>query len=713
MARWRADPISRTSAKYFLIIGLLAGGGGALFWRWSAEPSPTPPERPRRVLLITIDTLRADALGAYGRRQAQTPWIDRLAAAGVRFDRARAHNVVTLPSHANILSGRYPFDHGIRDNAGFRFPSSLPTLATLLKGHGYRTAAFVSAFPLDSRFGLDRGFDPYDDAFVGAEAQHAFLVQERSGQETVARARRWLNAQGDAPALCWVHLYEPHFPYEPPEPLGSRFLDNPYDGEVAASDLALGPLLQPILAEGVRGRTLVVLTSDHGESLGEHGEATHGIFAYEASLRVPLILYHPASWKPAATSDPARHVDILPTILDALGIAAPIDLPGRVLLPPVERRTTADPSYFEAMTGTLSRGWAPLRGFVRDEVKFIDLPVPELYDLQADPRETRNRARAESGRIESWRTDVERLGAGDPATPASESRDTRERLRSLGYLAGGGVRPRGRRYTEADDPKHLIALDTLLQEVVGRYLDGDLAGALNRCRDLVRRRPAMPVSLLYLAHLERESGHIEKGIEALSRAAALNGNDPETLALLGAYLTEAGRPRAAVERLEPLATGEPPEIDVLVSYALALARIGRFDAAFAALDRAQRVDPTNAMLHVHQGTVALTADDRHRARQRFEAAVSLSPETARAHSSLGVLAAEDGDAATAIEHWNRAVAADVREYRTILGVGANLLRRGHREAARPFLEFVVTNAPAAYESERQEATRLLGVIARR
>src|SRR6185369_10927811 len=282
------------------------------------------------VLLITIDTLRADAVGAYGSTTGATPGLDRLATRGVVFSQAHAHNVVTLPSHANILSGRLPFQHGVRDNAGFRFPSDTPTLATLLKAAGYRTGAFVSAFTLDSRFGLDRGFDVYDDQLAGPAGPLA--LPERHGTDTVAAAQRWL-AQGDGrPTFCWIHLYDPHAPYRPREPFASRFAATPYVGEVAAADAALEPVLRPLL-EAAAPHTLVVLTADHGESLGEHGERTHGLFAYEATLRVPLIVYQPALFRPRVVQAPVRHVDLVPTILDALAMPVPEDLDGRTLLP--------------------------------------------------------------------------------------------------------------------------------------------------------------------------------------------------------------------------------------------------------------------------------------------------------------------------------------------------------------------------------------------
>ncbi|MGH9371877.1 MAG: sulfatase, partial [Vicinamibacterales bacterium] len=343
------------------------------------------------VLLITIDTLRADAVGAYGRPGA-TPWIDRLSAAGVRFDEARAHNVMTLPSHASILSGRLPPEHGIRDNAGFRFPATMETLTTLLKARGYRTGAFVSAFPLESRFGLARGFDVYDDGFADAAPRPAFLVQERRGEDTVTAARQWIESAGNARWFCWVHLYEPHFPYEPPQHLAARFPNDAYRGEVAAADAALAPLLGPIVELGEGGRTLVVLTSDHGEALGDHGEATHGVFAYEPVLKVPLVLYQPRIFEPAVVTNPAGHVDLLPTILDALSMPVPDGLAGRSLLQAIAGVPDRDPAptYFEALSPSLNRRWAPLYGVVRDRTKYIDLPIPELYDLAADPREANN-----------------------------------------------------------------------------------------------------------------------------------------------------------------------------------------------------------------------------------------------------------------------------------------------------------------------------------
>jgi arylsulfatase A-like enzyme/Flp pilus assembly protein TadD len=656
------------------------------------------------VLLITIDTLRADAVGAYAPSGA-TPWIDRLAAAGVRFAEARAHNVVTLPSHANILSGRLPPDHGVRDNVGFRFPASPDTMATLLKARGYRTGAFVSAFPLESRFGLARGFDVYEDRFADAAPRPTFAVQERAGTETVRIAREWIDAAGEGKWFCWVHLYEPHFPYEASSSYARRF-ENAYTAEVAAADAALAPLLAPILDAGDADRTLVVLTSDHGEALGDHGEATHGVFAYEAVLKVPLVIHLPRLFKPAVVSRAAAHVDLLPTVLDALSMPIPEGLAGRSLLPAIAgvAQAEASPTYFEALSPSLNRRWAPLHGVIRDRTKYIELPIPELYDLASDAGEAANLAAAQPQRVAEMRRVLAELRRFDIGLlPRVEDAETRQRLRSLGYVASSH-QARPANYTEKDDPKQLIETDTVLHEVAAMYLAGDVSGALARCRELVRRRPDTPLWLLHLALLERESGNLAGGVDALRRATALNPEDPEALSLLGAYLIETGRPQEAADLLEPHARRPDAALEVLTTRALALARLGRTDAALATLAAARERDPSNAMTIVEIGTVQLMAGHRDRAAQAFREALSLNPAAARAHSSLGVMSIEDGRPSEAITHWKAATALDPREHEKILRVGIALARAGRTAEARACLQFFSEAAPSSrYQRDIERA----------
>jgi arylsulfatase A-like enzyme/Tfp pilus assembly protein PilF len=691
--------VSRVPRKTVVLVVLaitVAGLGAFAAWTSrSRRPRAVRRESGLDVLLLTVDTLRADALGSYGSTSVETPWMDRLAAGGVRFTQAHAQNVVTLPSHANILSGRYPLAHGVRDNSGYRFPAAADTLATILKHAGYRTGAFVSAFPLDSRFGLDRGFDVYDDRLGDPEARTAFLMPERAGERTIAEARRWREAQGPGPTFTWIHLYEPHFPYAPPEPYATRHAASPYHGEVAYTDALLGPVLEPLLRAGADGRTLVILTSDHGEGLGEHGEQTHGIFAYETTLHVPLILYAPRLFAPLAPAARVRHVDILPTVLDALGLPAPEDVSGRSLLPIANgAEGTPPPSYFEALSSSINRGWAPLTGMAQGQWKLIDLPIPELYDLDADPHETRNLAATRTTEMEALRAQLARArGADRGSARTAESAETRERLRSLGYASGSAPARAG--YTVEDDPKRLIGLDAAIQEVVTLYQAGQLEAALTRVKAVLAERPDMPLAAQHLAFLQRTTGDLRGAVATLSRALALHPDDTDTAALLGGYLNESGRAREAAAVLEAYAAREDPDMDVLMARGAALAQDGRMEEANATFNRALAIDPSSAEAKANLGTVALAVNDYARARAILEESLALDPDVSRAHNALGVIAAETGHADEAIAHWKRAVELNPREWDTLFNLGKLLRQQGREKEARPFLERFIRDAPPA------------------
>lgn len=662
------------------------------------------------VLLITVDTLRADALGAYGNARARTPWIDRLAAEGVRFDRAHAHNVVTLPSHANILSGRYPFEHGVRDNAGFRFPAEVDTLATRLRALGYRTGAFVSAFPLDSRFGLDRGFDVYDDAFADGRVAADFMLPERAAADTVAAARRFLDARDARPTFLWLHVYEPHAPYQAPASFAAQFPGDPYHAEVAATDDALSAFLRPLVDAGRSGRTLVVLTADHGESLGEHGELTHGLFAYEATLRVPLVIHGPRVVGPAVVTEPVRHVDILPTVLDALGQPVPSDLPGRSLLPAAAgQRPAPAPAYFEALTAMLGRGWAPLYGVVQGDRKLIDLPLPEMYDLERDPGETDSVIARDPVRREDLSSVLARYRGrdGGPARQA-ESGETRRQLAALGYTAAAAA-PLKKTYTADDDPKRLVGLDRLMQEVIGRHRAGDLAGALEVCERVVRARPDMNAGLLQMALLHRRLGQLGPAVAALRRAFEQDPDDAGSAVLLASYLSEAGEAGEAADLLAPYAAQAEPPLDVLATRGAALARLGRTREALDAFTRARRADPSNPMTSVQIATVHLAAGRTEDARRALTEALAQNPALATAHRMLGLIAARDGRDAEAEVRLRQALQLDPDEHDALLNLGLVLRRHGRDAEARPLLERFVAEAPQPLYAA--EVRRLRGLLA--
>jgi arylsulfatase A-like enzyme len=389
------------------------------------------------VLLVTIDTLRPDRLSCYSPKYLRTQRIDSLAARGILFERAFAHDPITLASHANILLGLTPPTHGVSENSKSVVPDEFLSLAELLKAQGYATGAFVSSFSLDSRFGLDQGFDVYDDAYPSKPAP-GLPISERPAEKTLAVARAWLEAQ-KGKWFCWVHLWDPHAPYEPPGPYAAQYKDDPYSGEVAYVDAELGQLFQWLEAHGGLDRTLVVLTADHGESLGEHGEMFHSYFAYNSTIWVPLIIAGPGVARAARIKDYVSHVDIFPTVCDVLGLKIPAGLQGASLLPFFKGRTRkARPIYFESLDAHLNRGWAPLRGLIRDGKKYIDSPIPELYDLEKDFDEKANIAPGLdlAPYKKSFETVFRSYGpSGATKQPGTSDRETRERLRSLGYIA--------------------------------------------------------------------------------------------------------------------------------------------------------------------------------------------------------------------------------------------------------------------------------------
>jgi tetratricopeptide (TPR) repeat protein len=443
----------------------------------------------------------------------------------------------------------------------------------------------------------------------------------------------------------------------------------------------------------------VVLTSDHGEGLGQHGEQTHGVFAYEPTLRVPLILFAPRLFGPVVVRSPARHVDVLPTVLDLLGIPTPPDLPGRSLRIALEKTEDASPpAYFEALSSSLNRGWAPLYGVVHDGWKYIDLPIPELYHLTDDPGETRNLAAVRPDELARMRGLLRGLRAADRGIArGTEAVETIDRLRSLGYAAGGATRPRDR-YDEADDPKRLMELEELSTRMLSRYWAGDLDGALALGLEGVRRRPEDPLAYLQLAYLQRARGDLPAAIAAARKAVALRPDNAESVSILGVYLNETGRAAEVLRLLEPYVTGPEPDLDVLTAYGMALAALGRRSDALRAFERARAVDPSSAMVRVNIGTVYLMDDDLDQAGRSFQAALEIDPGVARAHNSLGVIAAREGRTEEAIAHWKRAVALDARDYQTLFNLGSVLHRQGRTQEARGYLEAYLRVAPPSLEA---------------
>jgi len=682
---------------------------GAVFWRFrtgglggAGEPASRRPSRAVDVILVTIDTLRADALGFAGNPDASTPVLDRLAKAGRVYTNAHAHNVITLPSHVNILTGRYPYQHGVRDNSGFTVPESVPTLATLLRQAGYATGAFVGAYPLDSRFGLGRGFDVYDDHFPRASNPSEFVVDERRGDQVVAPALAWWRAQVGHPRFLWVHLYDPHAAYDPPEPFKSRFAAKPYLGEVAAADSFLAPLLEPVL-DGKETPALVIVTGDHGEALGEHGELTHGLFAYEATLHVPLVVWG-AGVHPGRDERWARHVDVVPTVLARLGLDRPAGLPGRSLLDPPSGQP--EDSYFEALSTSLNLGWAPRRGVLRDGRKWIDLPIPELYDLPADPREEKNLVDEDRRAVAALRAALPQESVWPPRK-GSVSPEEEQRLRSLGYSVGS-VEAKAV-YTAADDPKNLIGVDRKLHQVVDLYSRARYEEAVTLARQVITERPelaeAYEHAALSLQMLERQDEAVEVLRSGLGRAVA-----GESLRRhLAQALSESGRPAEAVEVLRPYeGTGEPATLAVL---GIALSDAGRHEEGERVLRKLIAQEGSDPKAHENLGIVLLRLGHAAEARDQLERALALNDQLPISWNTLGVALYQTAGPDAALGAWRKAYELDPRQYEALFNTGLVAASLGRRDVAREALtQFARTAPPQRFDADLRKARAILQEI---
>jgi choline-sulfatase len=685
----------------------------------AANAAPPPPHLD--VVLVTIDTLRADALGFAGNRRVATPNLDRLAAAGRVFTDAHAHNVVTLPSHTNILTGLYPYQHGVRDNSGFALPADVSTLATVLHDAGYATGAFVGAYPLDSRYGLGRGFDVYDDRTTTGAGEEQLVLAERRGDEVVAAALDWWRAR-DAevrqqpavprrPRFLWVHLYDPHASYEPPEPFASRYAKEPYLGEVAAVDAFLAPLLLPHL-EGREPPCLIVVTGDHGESLGEHGEDTHGLFAYEATLQVPLVLWGRGV---AAGTDarPARHVDLFPTMLAAAGVAPPTGgppRPGRSLLQPwsdhPDNPDNAD-SYFEALSAALNRSWAPLRGLLRQTPdgtrKYVALPLPEAYDLRRDPGETRNLVDAERRAARAAFDALPAASAWPPPPRNAVAGEEEARMLALGYAAS--VAPAKASFGPDDDPKRLVDLDRKIHQLVDAYGDGDVERAIALARELVAARP-MTLSHTLLANALLVADRTGEALAAMEKARAAGLAADSLTRQLGLTLASVGRTAEAVAVLQPLA--DRGDLDAMNNLALAHSEAGRQREAFATVQRVLARDADNAKAYELLGLVELRLGHWAQARDASRRAVQRRAGLARAWNNLGVASWQLGQVDAALDAWQQAVEHEPELWDALWNLGLKAAEAKRIDLALPALRRFAAEAPAdRYSEERARARSLV------
>jgi arylsulfatase A-like enzyme/Tfp pilus assembly protein PilF len=603
------------------------------------------PKRPN-VLLVTIDTLRADHLGSYGYKGARTPVLDALAQRGARFENALATVPLTGPSHSSILTGLYPPVHGVRDNVIFPLSPDHPNLATLLGRQGYRTGAFVSAYPVAGSFGFSEGFDVFSEGFHEA-ADPAAGGAERPANETVDTALSWLAGGKEAgpPFFAWLHLYDPHTPYRPPAPFDAAFADHPYDGEIAFADAQLGRITEWLKASGHEADTVVVVVADHGESLGEHDEGTHAILIYQATLHVPFILAGPGVPENTVVGERVSTVDILPTLLGLLKLESPRKVNGRDLRPALSgQRLATQAIYSESLFARLNCRWSSLRSLVEGDWKLIQGSESELFNLADDPSESNNLAASDPERtrkmVEGLKVAVRSMApGGDTARANAVSPEQAERLRSLGYTSGSGGAG-GLDLPGLGDPRKLVRLYEKIQAAATAH--GPAADrAVEEMLEITKIDPGNPYGQYALGNLAYRTGRLHLADTAYAKALELDPDRPGMRLTYGRLLRDLGRLEDSERQLR-LAVEQTTADDsrTRVSLAETLVGLGKIDEAQPILKAVLDKWPEHLEALAAKGHLLVAAGKASDAIPFLEkAAAGGDPEPwvelARAHLGLG------------------------------------------------------------------------------
>ncbi|HEX4823188.1 MAG TPA: sulfatase-like hydrolase/transferase [Candidatus Polarisedimenticolaceae bacterium] len=705
------------------------------------------------LILVTLDTTRADRIGAFGGKAVPTPVLDRLAAEGTIALDATSQVPLTLPSHATILTGRYPDGHGVRHNGIYRLRDEEETLAEHLRAAGFTTAAFVGAYVLNRGFGTEQGFDVYDDVDVNrfAGGRDQVFEAQRTADEVNAHVLPWLDAHAGKRFFLWVHYYDPHAPYAPPERPGRTLAGTGYDREISYVDACLGDLVARLRSSGVLDRAVLAIVGDHGESLGEHGEATHGLLLYQGALHVPFLLRAPGLVpRGGKIAGPVELAALAPTLVDYLGLPPLARAEGRSLRTRIDGKNDGHDAvaHAETMMPRLEFGWSDLRMLRDARFKYIRAPRPELYDLAQDPGEARDLSQGEASRTRALADRLDAWVAGFP--PAGESArrdldpDEEARLRSLGYLQGPGGGSGGRLIDPKDGLLELRALDAAREALDA----GNARGALDGARAIVAKNPAnhqarttAVMALLALgdakeaedeaaqavaaAEADRDAPRAlvlkAKGLEA--GAARLSGKLPEAEKLYRAILAEEPSGDAAAVDLARLLVAEKrlDEASTLLDAALrrdprnGMALAARFALATASGDDAARLAAAKALADARAGDPEVLPDaaallaasgDAARAAACYAVLVDLAPHPGvELLGKLGVTALKAGAFDAAADAFTRGAAAAPGDPRPVYYLGVVAAKRGDTEGARRAYERALALDPGF--TKAREALRAL------
>jgi arylsulfatase A-like enzyme/Tfp pilus assembly protein PilF len=631
------------------------------------------------LLLITLDTTRADRLGAYGFTGIETPNLDRLAREGVLFEHAVAAAPLTLPAHSSIFTGKYPPAHGVRDNGGFFLDDRETTLAERLQSRGFETGGFVGAYVLDHKWGVAQGFKTYFDNFDLTKYQSLSLGSvDRPGNEVADKALDWLGRMSSSRFFGWVHFYDAHSPYTPPEPFATRYRDHPYVGEIAFVDSQVGRLLTFLDQHQLVEKTVIVVMGDHGESLGEHGESTHGFFVYQSTMRVPLIIRAPYDlMRGRRVDDVVRGIDILPTTLELLGVKTAERFEGTSVVPLMTgaKRELGLAAYSEAIYPRYHFGWSDLRALSSGRYKYIAAPRPELYDLQQDPTEGRNiyadrQALGDRMHAELIALEAHMAASAPEAKPALEvDPDARQRLAALGYVATFVTTPAADRGDLAD-PKDKIELFNLITKARETNKEDKTSDeGIRALERVIHEDPKVIDAWFMLGNAYYTRHEYAKAIEQYKRALELKPDYDLVVINMANSYRALGRDSEAMVGYRRFIELDPKNAQIRYQAAQILIDNGELDEAQAQLDEALKLSPTLVAARNALGVVAMKRGDDTDAEREIRQAIAEKPDVALAHFNLALLAEEHHDFPLAIAEYKKEVELHPQSYKAWFNLG--------------------------------------------
>jgi len=651
------------------------------------------------VLLISIDTTRANHLNCYGYPYTKTPVLNDLARHGVLYSHAYTPSPATLPGHSSLLTGLYPLHHGARANGTFKLKEENLTLAEILRQAGYRTGAAISAFVLDSRFGTDQGFEVYDDDLTVGMKYSPHMFRERAAELTNVPVTRWLREYGREKFFFWVHYFDPHAPYTPPEPYRTEYAKGPYDGEIDYADEQTGKLLQVLDEMGIRDRTLIIVVSDHGEGLGQHGEQTHSLLIYDSTLHVPMIF----SAAPPFPQGQVIHgqvclTDVMPTVLDLLGVTIPDNLDGISLLRDVPNLRPA--ICIETLCTMVLHGWAPLIGIRQEDFKFILAPQKELYDFRKDPLEETN-IHDQKPRLaqEFYNKLVSLVGTHDPYLATTFQQDltldneTRKRLESLGYVFSASAQDK--RPENLPDPKEMVYHWEDLQHGVHLKLAGKVKEGLKIIEECVKKVPCDIYARQNLASTYALIGQIDKAIEALKPALELQPDNTGLIVALASLQLNKMQFKPAEEALQKILDIEPENTEALIGIARITYYKGKADEAREMFEKVIEIDPGSSgpVAYNEIGMIHLRAGRYDQARQAYQEALKIDGLNGPAHDGLANVLLAENNHDQAMRHLQLALRFNPLQLRAMATLGALYREKGALKVAEAWCRRVLDINP--------------------